>query len=1182
MTSERYGANEFEIISFVENGVGSKIYDVVQKRKGRKFNMEVAARKPLHNEITNTKLKKHKTEEKPFLVCLKYSFQTKSRNYIILTHHNQCTSFVSMLSNDVVLDEDEVRFILAELVVALSSLHSMAVSYNGVSMKDISFDNSGHVLLRRTFYGQTYWSKDEIPVFDQHNRVTKKPSADDKKNDWLSLSRLLVTLSTNENCRQQNLGLHTMSKAATDFALNSTYGKDCEVSIKTHPFFAKINWDEVKNKQLAVPNRIVHFVTESLKINRDIKPVNIEKTTETLFSTYQRPSAMRRSSESFEITDRVEGIRKSRRFLNRSVSGFAHCLEPVSQPAVSRTLSAGSIFLKSYSNGISPPPEITGLSFNRRSSIELYRKRLDEITKVLDNNKNMMENFKKKDAVTDSAAFPSNHDDVHKQKKVTNKIYAENDLIRNILSKYGLLRDNVVSMSQCNNVVSASQSNNVLPTSQSGNVVSTSQSNDVVLTSRSHNSVVPTSRSHDNKEDTRNSTNLKQIKHTDRAPTKLPNKPNGVLSPQIQLNGADLAKDGDEIQGLVLNVKAKLFQNEKLQTKEAPQNDTTELEIADKHEARVHAGNNEEHETDEGSKISAVTPPKKTSIAGILMNKLNDISTKNSHKNKALQQFNSQVIRHNSEITVARHSTIRRERGYTLPINLHRSSTAPAVTHTKYSSGSRSFEDINWIQDSTSVCDEYNSHLHTEDDGFNEDRASWPQEQEDERENLARVWKPGKPNKQFLAEEELKMSLNTAENCDDCGKNISTETRQNENICLSCLRSRNERKEAIIELIETEVNYGNDLRILKEEFYAPIKGNGICTQDELSKVFLNLQELVDANSKLCTALKEGLQASLEQDDNDFIYLSVGEVFSNCVEFFDAYDVFCAQQRYSLELLENLIKKNDMLRIFLNVSREENNKLRKLDLKSFLVMPVQRIMKYPLLLHRIYKTTPKSNYDKQHIKEALNKIEKQIYNINLSSRKDDTSNWEIRPRASTSFLSLHNIDTSNKGDLKLVANLLNWKYEDTLLLLNDDFKLANEDLVGLTEWDMKNYKKHVQVILCVNGASDDFEREARKVDFNRIDCDVNEAMIIMLKKKSFEKRLLFKKPLDLKQLVTTNLGVSIAFQLTEMYGDTFALIANNETKRNVWISYLNFTLKCLKTKWRRRRYGMSNIMITTLV
>lgn len=563
------------------------------------------------------------------------------------------------------------------------------------------------------------------------------------------------------------------------------------------------------------------------------------------------------------------------------------------------------------------------------------------------------------------------------------------------------------------------------------------------------------------------------------------------------------------------------------------------------------------------------------------MNKLNDISTKNSHKNKSLQ-FNSQVLRHSSEIMIARHSTMRRERGYTLPINLHRSSTAPAVTHTKYSSGSRSFEDISWTQDSNSVCDEYNLHLHSENDGFDDDRVSWPEEQdEEERENLARVWKPGEPNKQFLAKEELKMSLNTAENCDDCGGNISTETRQNENICSSCLRSRNERKEAIIELIETEVNYGNDLRILKEEFYAPIKGNGICTQEELSKVFLNLQELVDVNSKLCNALKEGLQASLEQDDNDFIYLSVGEVFSNCVEFFDAYDVFCAQQRYSLELLENLVKKNDMLRIFLNVSREENNKLRKLDLKSFLVMPVQRIMKYPLLLHRIHKTTPKSNYDKQHIKEALNKIEKQIHNINLSSRKDDTSTWEIRPRASTSFLSLHNIDTSNKADLKLVANLLNWKYEDTLLLLNDDFKLANEDLVGLTKWDMKNYK-HVQVILCVNGASDDFEREARKVDFNRIDCDVNEAMIIMLKKKSLEKRLLFKKPLDLKQLVTTNLSVSIAFQLTEMYGDTFALFASNKTKRNVWISYLNFTLKCLKTKWRRRRYGMSNIMITTLV
>lgn len=35
-------------------------------------------------------------------------------------------------------------------------------------------------------------------------------------------------------------------------------------------------------------------------------------------------------------------------------------------------------------------------------------------------------------------------------------------------------------------------------------------------------------------------------------------------------------------------------------------------------------------------------------------------------------------------------------------------------------------------------------------------------------------------------------------------------------ICPKCIDRKVERKEAIIELVQTEINYGNDLQILKE------------------------------------------------------------------------------------------------------------------------------------------------------------------------------------------------------------------------------------------------------------------------------------------------------------------------------------------------------------------------------
>ena len=171
------------------------------------------------------------------------------------------------------------------------------------------------------------------------------------------------------------------------------------------------------------------------------------------------------------------------------------------------------------------------------------------------------------------------------------------------------------------------------------------------------------------------------------------------------------------------------------------------------------------------------------------------------------------------------------------------------------------------------------------------------------------VWKPNEPDEVFLYEEDTRLNVNES-NCYDCGQEIiegeiseKLEDDNNNylcvnNVCKQCRKSRFERKEAIIELIETEVNYGQDLRILKEEFYVPMKNNSTCTQEEINKMFLNLQELVDVNSKLCVSLQDGLESCLDQDDNDFIHLELGEVFLNNVEFFEAYELFCSKQQQS--------------------------------------------------------------------------------------------------------------------------------------------------------------------------------------------------------------------------------------------------------------------------------------------
>ncbi len=55
--------------------------------------------------------------------------------------------------------------------------------------------------------------------------------------------------------------------------------------------------------------------------------------------------------------------------------------------------------------------------------------------------------------------------------------------------------------------------------------------------------------------------------------------------------------------------------------------------------------------------------------------------------------------------------------------------------------------------------------------------------------------------------------------CGDCELSITTEIEEGSDgalLCTKCLSRRVERKEAMQEIVDTEVSYGKDLKIIKE------------------------------------------------------------------------------------------------------------------------------------------------------------------------------------------------------------------------------------------------------------------------------------------------------------------------------------------------------------------------------
>lgn len=112
-------------------------------------------------------------------------------------------------------------------------------------------------------------------------------------------------------------------------------------------------------------------------------------------------------------------------------------------------------------------------------------------------------------------------------------------------------------------------------------------------------------------------------------------------------------------------------------------------------------------------------------------------------------------------------------------------------------------------------------------------------------------------------------------------------------------------------------------------------------------------------------------------DEDLLSVDLGKIFIESERMLHAFESYCTRQGGASLLLQNLEKEKELLRIFLKVSQMENTVLRRMNLNSFLMVPVQRVTKYPLLLARLLKTTPSIRLDVQETRKRLEQAQANI-------------------------------------------------------------------------------------------------------------------------------------------------------------------------------------------------------------
>ena len=130
-----------------------------------------------------------------------------------------------------------------------------------------------------------------------------------------------------------------------------------------------------------------------------------------------------------------------------------------------------------------------------------------------------------------------------------------------------------------------------------------------------------------------------------------------------------------------------------------------------------------------------------------------------------------------------------------------------------------------------------------------------------------------------------------ATTCEDCEVTLTEE----ENICSKCVKRRGERKEIITEIVDTEVKYGRDLRIIVEEFYRPMLVAGLLSSDQLASIFLNVEQLIQVNTSFSDKLKEALDEAAGAGDDDLLSVQIGILFINAMPMLQAFEAYCTKQ-----------------------------------------------------------------------------------------------------------------------------------------------------------------------------------------------------------------------------------------------------------------------------------------------
>ncbi|XP_059542282.1 rho guanine nucleotide exchange factor TIAM1 isoform X6 [Myotis daubentonii] len=296
-------------------------------------------------------------------------------------------------------------------------------------------------------------------------------------------------------------------------------------------------------------------------------------------------------------------------------------------------------------------------------------------------------------------------------------------------------------------------------------------------------------------------------------------------------------------------------------------------------------------------------------------------------------------------------------------------------------------------------------------------------------------------------------------------------------------------RKVICELLETERTYVKDLSCLMERYLQPLQKETLLTQDELDVLFGNLTEMVEFQVEFLKTLEDGVRLvpdleKLERVDQfKKVLFSLGGSFLYYADRFKLYSAFCASHTKVPKVLVKA-RTDAAFKAFLDAQNPRQQ--HSATLESYLIKPIQRVLKYPLLLRELFALTHVDSEEHYHLDVAIKTMNKVASHINEMQKiheefgavfdqliAEQTGEKKEVADLSMGDLLLHTMVTwpnppASLGKWKKEPELAAFVFKTAVVLVYKDGSKQKRKLVGshrlsiYEEWDPFRFRHMIPV------------------------------------------------------------------------------------------------------------------------